>query len=122
MHVETADAPASVMHEGERIFLCSDRCRLRFEADPARFVWKGTEAESVSAPSAAVPIAFGTLHPISPKGGDQQIDPVCGITVDPKHAAAHRRHGATGYFFCSPGCADSFDADPDRYLVSGRQP
>jgi len=37
MQVETAHAPASLSHEGKRVYFCSDRCRLRFEADPARF-------------------------------------------------------------------------------------
>jgi uncharacterized membrane protein YraQ (UPF0718 family)/YHS domain-containing protein len=30
MQVEVANAPASVMHAGERVYFCSDRCRLRF--------------------------------------------------------------------------------------------
>jgi uncharacterized membrane protein YraQ (UPF0718 family) len=37
MQVETANAPASVVHRGERVHFCSDRCRLRFEADTRRF-------------------------------------------------------------------------------------
>jgi uncharacterized protein len=37
MQVDTAHAPATVEHDGERVYFCSDRCRLRFEADPARF-------------------------------------------------------------------------------------
>jgi hypothetical protein len=31
MQVRTADAPASVVHDGARVFFCSDRCRERFE-------------------------------------------------------------------------------------------
>jgi uncharacterized membrane protein YraQ (UPF0718 family)/YHS domain-containing protein len=30
MQVEVANAPASVMHAGARVYFCSDRCRLRF--------------------------------------------------------------------------------------------
>jgi uncharacterized membrane protein YraQ (UPF0718 family)/YHS domain-containing protein len=37
MQVETAHAPASVLHDGRRMYFCSDRCRDRFPADPARF-------------------------------------------------------------------------------------
>ncbi|MCU1493227.1 MAG: hypothetical protein JWO62_991 [Acidimicrobiaceae bacterium] len=36
MQVEKANAPASSVHHGERSYFCSDRCRLRFEADVAR--------------------------------------------------------------------------------------
>jgi uncharacterized membrane protein YraQ (UPF0718 family)/YHS domain-containing protein len=31
MQVRTADAPASVMHDGHRVYFCSDHCRERFE-------------------------------------------------------------------------------------------
>src|ERR1019366_3546408 len=30
MQVEVASAPASIVHAGERVYFCSDRCRLRF--------------------------------------------------------------------------------------------
>ena len=42
-------------------------------------------------------------------------DPVCGMTIDPTTAAATREHDGTTFYFCSPGCADAFDADPHRY-------
>ena len=34
MQVETARAPATAVLGGERIWFCSDRCLVRFEADP----------------------------------------------------------------------------------------
>jgi YHS domain-containing protein/uncharacterized membrane protein YraQ (UPF0718 family) len=37
MQVQTANAPASASHDGHTYWFCSDRCRERFEADPARF-------------------------------------------------------------------------------------
>jgi Cu+-exporting ATPase len=43
------------------------------------------------------------------------IDPVCGMTVDPAHAAATREHDGVTFYFCSPGCAAAFDADPHKY-------
>jgi len=42
-------------------------------------------------------------------------DPVCGMTIDPKTAAATREHDGTTFYFCSTGCATTFDADPHRY-------
>lgn len=42
-------------------------------------------------------------------------DPVCGMKIDPKTAAATREHDGTTFHFCSLGCADTFDADPHRY-------
>jgi uncharacterized membrane protein YraQ (UPF0718 family)/YHS domain-containing protein len=50
MQVKTADAPASVQHQGALVFFCSDRCRQRFEADPARFAMKAGRAGRVIGP------------------------------------------------------------------------
>ncbi|MBU4337245.1 MAG: heavy metal translocating P-type ATPase [Actinobacteria bacterium] len=43
------------------------------------------------------------------------VDPVCGMSVDPKTAAASREHDGATFYFCSSGCAATFDADPHRY-------
>ncbi|MBZ6493630.1 XdhC family protein [Natrinema longum] len=45
------------------------------------------------------------------------VDPVCGMTVDPDGAPSVAHDGTT-YYFCCPGCADSFRNDPDDYLAS----
>ena len=45
-------------------------------------------------------------------------DPVCGMTVDPAHAAATTDHAGKTYFFCSAGCAAKFRADPEKYLAA----
>jgi uncharacterized protein len=37
MQVEIALAPASTVHQGRRAHFCSDRCRLRFDEEQARF-------------------------------------------------------------------------------------
>jgi uncharacterized membrane protein YraQ (UPF0718 family)/YHS domain-containing protein len=37
MQVQTDHAPASTVHDGTVVHFCSDHCRQRFEADPARF-------------------------------------------------------------------------------------
>ena len=44
-------------------------------------------------------------------------DPVCGMTVDPAKAAAHVEHGGKAYYFCAPGCAKEFSANPETYLL-----
>jgi YHS domain-containing protein len=42
-------------------------------------------------------------------------DPVCGMQIDPEKAAAMRVHMGLTFHFCSPGCAQAFDADPHRF-------
>tara|TARA_R110002072_G_scaffold84070_2_gene190654 strand:- start:9871 stop:12195 length:2325 start_codon:yes stop_codon:yes gene_type:complete len=46
---------------------------------------------------------------------DREIDPVCGMTVDPATARSHE-HGGASYYFCSKGCHDKFVASPQQYL------
>ncbi|CAI9411549.1 heavy metal translocating P-type ATPase [Aestuariimicrobium sp. T2.26MG-19.2B] len=43
------------------------------------------------------------------------VDPVCGMSIDPAQAAATREHDGTTFYFCSPHCAQTFDADPHTY-------
>lgn len=46
---------------------------------------------------------------------DLATDPVCGMQVDARKAAATREHEGATYVFCSPACAQKFDADPHRF-------
>ena len=96
MQVRTSDAPASTVHDGERIYFCSDRCRERFE--------DGLELAPTQSPS-----------------GETVIDPICGMTVERSTAAAHRTHEGTTYLFCSAGCAQAFDADPAAAIAASRR-
>lgn len=43
-------------------------------------------------------------------------DPVCGMDVDPATAAGKSEYKGQTYYFCSPGCKKSFDADPEKYI------
>jgi len=45
------------------------------------------------------------------------IDPVCGMTIDPAHAAASHVHAGVTYFFCAHSCLERFKADPDKYVA-----
>lgn len=50
------------------------------------------------------------------------IDPVCGMTVDERKAAASANHDCHAYHFCSNGCAVRFRSNPDRYLFGKPEP
>jgi len=45
-------------------------------------------------------------------------DPVCGMEVDEKKAAATSEHMGKTYNFCAPGCKQAFDENPEKYLKS----
>jgi len=42
-------------------------------------------------------------------------DPVCGMEIDEKKAAAKSQHGGKTYYFCAPGCKKAFDTNPAKY-------
>jgi Cu+-exporting ATPase len=50
------------------------------------------------------------------KPSQDAVDPVCGMKVDPAHAAGRSDFGGTTYFFCSSSCKEKFDRDPSRYV------
>lgn len=64
--------------------------------------------------------ASGHQQPRQPSAGTA-LDPVCHMTVQKDSAAATRSHAGSTYYFCSPGCADAFDAEPQMYLAALRQ-
>lgn len=46
-------------------------------------------------------------------------DPVCGMQVDPAKAVSADYKGEK-FYFCCPGCATKFQADPDKYLAKNQ--
>jgi Cu+-exporting ATPase len=51
-----------------------------------------------------------------------QIDPVCGMEVDPESAAGSYEYQGTTYWFCSTGCLQDFKEDPAAFLGAGSPP
>jgi len=45
-----------------------------------------------------------------------EIDPVCGMRVDPTRSAGTHQHQGRTYYFCNPRCRERFAADPERFL------
>lgn len=43
-------------------------------------------------------------------------DPVCGMTIDEKTAAATSEYQGTTIYFCAVACKKKFDQDPGKYL------
>ena len=44
-----------------------------------------------------------------------EIDPVCGMKVQPEKAAGSMEHGGKTWYFCGKGCLAKFAADPTMY-------
>jgi hypothetical protein len=116
MQVRKESAPAQTAHGHDYVYFCSDRCRERFEAQPEKYASGTTSTgsmhdmnsmERMSAVDEMKPPSFSSAT---------AIDPVCGMTVSPATAAAHRTHQGVAYWFCNTGCAESFDANPGRFV------
>jgi Cu+-exporting ATPase len=45
----------------------------------------------------------------------KQTDPVCGMQVEGQSAAGKSEHNGETYYFCSAGCKERFDQEPERY-------
>jgi Cu+-exporting ATPase len=43
-------------------------------------------------------------------------DPVCGMTVAEETSAGTSEYDGKTYYFCSAGCRESFEKEPEKYL------
>ena len=93
MTVDPKQAAGSYQHAGRTYYFCNQSCLNQFKADPQRYV-----------------------KPAGAQAADQHIDPVCGMTVEPDHAAGMAEHKGKTYYFCSASCLKKFKAEPQRYL------
>jgi YHS domain-containing protein len=44
-------------------------------------------------------------------------DPVCGMNVEESKAAVTSTYKGRTYYFCAKVCKESFDKDPEKYLL-----
>lgn len=51
----------------------------------------------------------------------KQIDPVCGMEVDPAAAAATTCYDGKKIFFCAEGCKKAFETNPRAYTTAQRK-
>ncbi len=62
-------------------------------------------------------------HPPNPSATlGTEIDPVCGMAVDPATAAGAVKYAGKTYYFCSTHCVQKFQADPEKYVSPAAPP
>ena len=121
MTVEPATAAGRFEYEGVPYYFCSTHCLDRFRAAPSQYVEKATDA------GVPQPTAGRRSLPMMPSMADQptqgsEMDPVCGMTVQPATAAGAHLYKDKTYYFCCQGCLEKFRADPARYLTAMTAP
>ncbi len=105
MSVDPATAKAKFEHAGKTYFFCCPGCASKFQADPQKYLRKPAGAPLVGISAAPKPAAA----PVK--------DPVCGMTVDPAHAAGKLEYQGKTYYFCSQHCVEKFRTDPATFLA-----
>lgn len=100
MRVSPETAAGSLEHNGETIYFCSKGClekyKKQIEAPP--------QAVSFSQISRRKP----TDEELNALGKQTEIDPICGMKVDPETAPAKFEHEGKTYYFCCPNCLKKF--------------
>jgi Cu+-exporting ATPase len=109
MVVDPPQARGKAKYQGDTYFFCSPGCMQKFNASPAKYAPISTEGEVAPTPAAAEPKKFDK-------------DPVCGMRVDPAQAVSSAEHERKVYHFCSRGCAEKFQRDPQKYLSPAHRP
>jgi P-type Cu+ transporter len=57
----------------------------------------------------------------NPETSNLNVDPVCGMRVDPNAKEQATFQGQT-YKFCSTECREKFEQSPQRYVSNATQP
>ena len=48
-------------------------------------------------------------------------DPICGMEVSYETAQARSEYGGRTYYFCSLGCKEDFDKNPEKFVTHEQQ-
>ncbi|MGE0470502.1 MAG: heavy metal translocating P-type ATPase [Nitrospira sp.] len=114
MTVDPARAAGQIEHQGTTYYFCATSCLERFRADPERALSK-KPLNLITMPAARKPL------PMMQPARQGEIDPVCGMTVQPATAAGSYEYRNTTYYFCAVRCLEKFRADPEYYLTPPEQ-
>lgn len=106
MEVDEAKAKAAGRmsdHLGKTYFFCSDYCKKEFDKNPEAYIKE---------------------EPAAKAEAKTQLDPVCGMDINPATAKYMSHYQDRNYYFCSESCKKQFDANPEKYLgeASRNQP
>ncbi len=113
---KAAAAGRTTTHDGHTHYFCSDECRKKFEAEPAKYVEREGH-QPAPAPTSAMPATVRAGQTVAASAPVK--DPVCGMEVDPKDPAVAARkvvYEGKAYYFCTDECRKNFENDPTAYV------
>ncbi len=109
MSVDPTSAAGQYDYKGATYYFCAMSCLERFRVDPERALSK-KPVNLVTMPSSRRPL------PMMQPAEHAEIDPVCGMTVDPAAAAGRYEYQGKTYYFCALSCLERFRAHPEEVL------
>lgn len=121
MTVSPDTAAGRYDYNGETYYFCGLSCLERFRADPERALSRSTSTPGTRSltlpptPTSRKPLPM--MMPVS----KSEIDPVCGMTVQPSSAAGSHSYQGKTYYFCATSCLAKFKKDPAYYLLPSEQ-
>ncbi|BFU92448.1 MAG: Copper-transporting P-type ATPase [Nitrospira sp.] len=110
MTVDPAKAAGQYDHKGTTYYFCGTSCLERFRANPDHALSK-KPLNLITMPAPLKPLPM--MQPVR----QGEIDPVCGMTVQPATAAGSYEYRGKKYYFCAARCLEKFRADPEYYLT-----
>ncbi|MEK9140167.1 MAG: heavy metal translocating P-type ATPase [Nitrospirota bacterium] len=114
MTVDPAKAAGQHAYKGTTYYFCGTSCLKRFRADPDWALSK-KPLTLVTMPAPRKPLPM--MVQVTPG----EIDPVCGMTVQPATAAGSYDYQGKKYYFCATRCLEKFRGDPEYYLLPREQ-
>ncbi|MGB8769811.1 MAG: heavy metal translocating P-type ATPase [Candidatus Korobacteraceae bacterium] len=108
--VDASKATASVEYEAKLYHFCCRGCAEKFKDDPEKYLSPNYKTGGMGA---TVQLTGAT----APMGAARKLekDVVCGMSIDPAKAASTAVHQGQTYYFCSRGCGEKFNADPEKF-------
>ena len=122
MNVDPEKVAAKVEHAGHTYYFCGAGCTRRFEENPEKYLTAATPSGVKAGAAVGAPAIAGTTGGVAVlpvfKEEAREKDPVCGMTVDRKKAAATVEYSGKTYYFCSARCGKRFRTAPEKYLAA----
>ena len=90
-------------HAGKTYYFCCEGCAKKFSADPEKYL---------KPVAGLVTLGAAAMAPHAPSAKD----PVCGMSVSPESAKYKAEYSGKTFWFCSSGCLEKFQSNPEAYL------
>jgi Cu+-exporting ATPase len=123
MSVEPSRAAAQGEYKGTTYYFCAMSCAEKFTAEPEKYLAAtnpGTRGSAGlvqlgGAKKASAPLPVDSVEVF-------EVDPVCGMKVEPSSAAGKAEYKGKTIYFCSLSCLNKFKANPERYMEAEKAP